>query len=91
MYAVYPFGSSDRLTRPILLSNTQTVVDFMTSHRDSFRQALPALPVSLRSEHDGIYNRTVSAIEAWVRQARPLSIPSQADLRRMQEGRRPRP
>jgi hypothetical protein len=90
-YAVYPFGSSDRLTRPIVLSKAKTVLECMQRHCDTFRQALPALPVSLRLEHDGIYNRTVSAFEAWSEQARPLSSPSQADLRRMQEGRRPRP
>jgi hypothetical protein len=87
-YAAYPFGSLHRVTRPVVLSNTQSVLHYIQQQHNTLHQALPALPVSLRLEHGAYYNQAVSAIETYITRARPLCIPSLADLRRRERAGR---
>jgi hypothetical protein len=92
-YEVYSFPSYDRISRPVVLSNTRLLLAFMRAQYKTVRDSLPSAEQSIHNstEYERFYNETVSAFEKWIALARPLCMPSLAELRvREQGGRVPR-
>jgi hypothetical protein len=77
-YAVYSLPCTDSLSRPAVLTNVASLLGFMSTWQLRIRAALPA---RCHTEHDRLYESTVTAFDAWLAIARPLVSPAISTLR----------
>ncbi len=85
-YAVYSSPTQDTISRPVVLSNTESLLSFMRTQVNTVIAALST--AELRTEHDALYHDVVDAFHVWIEVARPLCMPSLAALRARQQGGR---
>jgi hypothetical protein len=87
-YEVYSLPCTDRLSRPGVLTNAASLLGFMSTWQKRFRSALPE---EHRTEHDRLYESTVTAFDAWLAVARPLVSPALSTLRNREHSGRLQP